>query len=132
VARASGRKEPWTELGWVPPKKCGMRNAMRMRAACQGGTHSTLRWLKGGIFAIFPRYHGRQDSGSRPMAKLSIILPSVFHGDVAATIKSFEENTKSLDYEIVVVSPFEVARPRVVWVPERNPRGNVAANVEAF
>src|SRR5690348_2140805 len=66
------------------------------------------------------------------MPKLSIILPSVFPDDVAATIKSFAESTKSLDYEIVVVSPFEVAHPRVVWIREANPRGNVAANVEAF
>ena len=97
-----------------------------------GATHATLRWLKGLIFAIFRAVSSREDSASAAMAKLSVILPSVYPDDVATTIKSFEENTKSLDYEIVVVSPFEVARPRVVWVPEENPRGNVAANSEAF
>jgi GT2 family glycosyltransferase len=66
------------------------------------------------------------------VAKVSIILPSVFPDDVAATIKSFHETTKTVDYEIVVVSPFEVKQPRVVWIAEKDPRGNVAANAEAF
>jgi hypothetical protein len=64
--------------------------------------------------------------------KLSIILPSVFPNDVAETIRSFHETTRAVDYEIIVVSPFEVNLPRVVWVKEETPLGNVPANVEAF
>lgn len=63
---------------------------------------------------------------------VSIVLPSVFPGHLHATLDVIAAHTRSIDYEVIVVSPFEVNRPKVKWVREDQPRGNVPANVSAF
>src|SRR5689334_2533687 len=64
--------------------------------------------------------------------KISLTLPSVFPDDLNRTLDMIYATTRTLDYEIVVVSPFEVAKPRVTWVREDEPRGNVPAQAAAF
>ena len=64
--------------------------------------------------------------------RISITLPSLFPDQLAKAIDLIHARTRSADYEIVVVSPFEVAKPKVVWVREDEPRGNVPAHRAAF
>lgn len=64
--------------------------------------------------------------------RLSITLPSLFPDDLARTLDILDRHTRAVDFEVVVVSPFEVQRPRVVWVREDQPRGNAPAHAEAF
>ncbi|HEX9465237.1 MAG TPA: hypothetical protein VGB82_21750 [Alphaproteobacteria bacterium] len=64
--------------------------------------------------------------------RLSITLPSLFPDDLARTLDLLDAHTRAVDFEVVVVSPFEVKRPRVVWVREETPRGNAPAHAAAF
>ncbi len=64
--------------------------------------------------------------------RVSITLPSLFPDHLNKTISLIQARTRSVDYEIIVVSPFEVTGPRVVWVREDQPRGNVPAQRAAF
>ena len=64
--------------------------------------------------------------------KVSISLPSLFPDDLAATLKSIRETTHGIEYEALVVSPFEVAGPDVRWIREDQPRGAAAAHNLAF
>jgi len=60
--------------------------------------------------------------------KLSIVLPSVFPKTLQRAVGNILSVTKGIDYEVVVVSPFEVSGdPRVRWVREETPLGIVAA-----
>lgn len=64
--------------------------------------------------------------------KLSLTLPSLFPDALAITMKNIEATTRDVDYEVVVVSPFEVSGPRIRWVPEGTPSGNCGAHRKAF
>jgi len=64
--------------------------------------------------------------------KLSITLPSLFPDDLRRALAAIEANTRAVDYEVVVVSPFEVRHPRVTWVREEEARGNCPAQLAAF
>lgn len=60
--------------------------------------------------------------------KISLILPGLFPEALAATIRSIFAASQGLDYELVVVTPFEVNGPRIRWVREETPRGNCHAH----
>ncbi|HEX9466021.1 MAG TPA: hypothetical protein VGB82_25760 [Alphaproteobacteria bacterium] len=64
--------------------------------------------------------------------KISIILPSVFPDHLAKALDMIYATTQGVDYEVVVVSPFEVNKPKVRWVHEAEPRGTVPAHVTAY
>ena len=64
--------------------------------------------------------------------KISILLPSVFPDHVAKAIDMIHATSGDVDYEIVVVSPFEVNKPKVRWVHEAVPRGTVPAHAMAY
>lgn len=65
-------------------------------------------------------------------SKLSIILPSIFPNLLERSIRNIYLTTFGCEYEIVVVSPFEVSGKHIVWVPEACQRGNVAAHSIGF
>lgn len=60
----------------------------------------------------------------------SIILPTLRPKLLACTLHSIERNSVGHDYEVVVVSPFEVSGHRVRWSPERTAQGSVAAHIQ--
>lgn len=64
--------------------------------------------------------------------KISFTLPSVFPDDLNRTLDAIYAATRTIDYEIVVVSRFEVSKPKVKWVREDEARGCVPAHVTAF
>jgi len=67
-----------------------------------------------------------------PNHNISILLPSVRPEAVKQTIREFAETNPGFDYEIVVVSPFEVQGENVIWVEEREPLGSVSATFMAY
>lgn len=64
--------------------------------------------------------------------KLSLTLPSLFPDALKAAVTNIYATTRSVDYEIVVVSPFEARGPHITWVREEQPRGNCHAHNVAF
>jgi hypothetical protein len=64
--------------------------------------------------------------------KISFTLPSVFPDDLNRTLDTVYAATRTVDYEIVVVSRFEVSKPKVKWVREDEARGCVPAHAVAF
>jgi len=66
------------------------------------------------------------------MRDISILLPSLRPEAVKTTIEEFELTSMDIDYEIIVVSPFEVKGTRVVWVKEEEPQGSVLATSVAY
>ena len=61
------------------------------------------------------------------MKEISILLPSLRPEAVARSIREFSETNSNVDYEIVVVSPFQVSGINTVWIKEEAPRGSVLA-----
>ncbi len=59
--------------------------------------------------------------------KLSITLPSIFPSLLRRTIDSIYQNTYGVDYEILVMPPFEVHGPFIKWIPEITSTGNCTA-----
>ncbi|MBI3503654.1 MAG: glycosyltransferase [Proteobacteria bacterium] len=59
--------------------------------------------------------------------KLSLVLPSLFPTLIDGAIAAAHEAAAGIEHEIIVVSPYEVSRPGVRWVPETAPRGSIAA-----
>jgi len=59
--------------------------------------------------------------------KLSILLPSLYPEALSHAVANIEAATRGVSYEIVVVSPFEVAHPKVTWAREEQGRGCCAA-----
>lgn len=59
--------------------------------------------------------------------KLSLVLPSLFPTLIDGAIAAAHEAAADIEHEIVVVSPYEISRPGVRWVPETAPRGSIAA-----
>lgn len=59
--------------------------------------------------------------------KLSIVLPTLFAELLPGAIDAAHAAAGDLPHEILVVSPFDPGRDDVRWVPERSPRGSIAA-----
>ena len=64
--------------------------------------------------------------------KLSLTLPTLFPGPAMRVIENVRATVQGLDYEIVVVGPFEVSGPDIRWVREETPRGSAAASATAY
>lgn len=54
--------------------------------------------------------------------KVSITLPSIYPEALARSLKNIRDTTRA-DYEVVVISPFEVQEPNVKWLREEEARG---------
>ncbi len=63
--------------------------------------------------------------------KLSLTLPTLFPGPAARIIENVRATVRDLDYEIIVVGPFEVSGPEIRWIREEAPRGVGAAHTTA-
>jgi hypothetical protein len=61
------------------------------------------------------------------MKEISILLPSLRFNALAKSISEFDNTNSDVDYEIVVVSPFEVEGIKTVWVPEIGRLGTILA-----
>lgn len=68
----------------------------------------------------------------RTTLKVSFTLPTLFPDAIHRAIANINASVREVDYEILVVSPFPVEGPRVVWVEEGEPRGNCGAHAMAF
>lgn len=66
------------------------------------------------------------------MPELSILLPSLRPDCVEERIKEFAAEAERLDYELIIVSPFEVSGPCVRWIHETEARGCLAAMQQAY
>ncbi len=64
--------------------------------------------------------------------QLSVLIASIRPARVHNAIARLRPDLAPYDYEIVVVSPFEISGPRIVWVPEETPRGGVHATNLGF
>ena len=64
--------------------------------------------------------------------KLSLTLPTLFPGPAARIIENVRATVRDIDYEIVVVSPFEVSGPDIRWIKEETPKGCGAAHAVAY
>jgi hypothetical protein len=64
--------------------------------------------------------------------KVSITLPSLFPTLLGKCLTHIRATVTGIDYEVVVVSPFEVEGPDIVWVREDRPAGNCAAHRLAY
>jgi GT2 family glycosyltransferase len=62
------------------------------------------------------------------MKDISIILPSLRPREVNKTISEFYDTNSDVNYEIIVVSPFEVMGLNVKWIPESERLGTIMAN----
>lgn len=62
--------------------------------------------------------------------ELSVLMCSIRPSHARDAIERLRPDLAAFEHEIVVVSPFEVEGPRIVWVREEAPRGSVnAANL---
>lgn len=66
------------------------------------------------------------------MPQISITLPTLRPKLAQARVEDFHSTHPNTDYELLIVSPFEMVGPRVVWTNEGQPRGGVAAQRLAF
>ena len=64
--------------------------------------------------------------------KLSLTLPTLFPGPAMRVIENVRATVRDIDYEIIVVGPFEVTGPDIQWVREETPRGSAAASATAY
>ena len=64
--------------------------------------------------------------------KVSITLPTLHEKLAELVIDKIYETTENIDYEIVVVSPFEMSGPNIKWVPETEAKGNCGAHATAW
>ena len=66
------------------------------------------------------------------MPLFSLSLPSLREENAELVIRHIEAHSAGVDYEIVVVSPFEIRGPRIVHVLEEEPLGNCSAHAAAY
>ena len=68
------------------------------------------------------------------MKKISISLPTLFPELLKGACEAIYRAAapQEFELEIVIVSPFEVSGPGIVWVHEKEPRGNSAAHESAY
>lgn len=64
--------------------------------------------------------------------KLSLTLPSLFPEPAIRVIENVRATVRDIDYEILLVSPFEVTGPNVRWVREETPKGAGVASAIAY
>ena len=64
--------------------------------------------------------------------EISVLLPSLRPELLSRTVKEFSETNSDVNYEIIVVSPFEVKTDRVIWVKEDKSEGSVVATNRAY
>jgi hypothetical protein len=64
--------------------------------------------------------------------KISIIIPSVREKEAMQIISAFEETNSTFDYEIVLVSPFEIKTNKVFWIPELELLGSSLATQNGY
>ena len=60
--------------------------------------------------------------------KLSLTLPSLFPEPAMRAIENVRATVRDIDYEIVVVSPFEVSGPDIRWVKEETLLSGIVAS----
>jgi GT2 family glycosyltransferase len=68
----------------------------------------------------------------RRRRRVSVTIPSLNPRLLADTVGALATNSTELDIEAVVVSTLEARGPGVVWVPETERRGSIAAHALAF
>lgn len=66
------------------------------------------------------------------MPEISILLPSIRPDLAQRCIEEFAATAAQVDYEIILVSPFDISLPRVVHIPELERRGVIHAMNEAY
>ena len=66
------------------------------------------------------------------MPVFSLSMPSLRQDNAELVIKYIHDCSEGADYEIVVVSPFEIRGPRIKHVPEKEAHGNCSAHAEAY
>lgn len=66
------------------------------------------------------------------MPKVSITLPSLRPDLLSDCVRVLHASAGFDDFEIIVVSPFEAAGPRLRWIPEAEPAGNCRAHALAY
>jgi len=66
------------------------------------------------------------------MSDISILLPSLREKEVNIVIDEFAKTNRNVNYEIVVVSPFEVKGEKVVYVKEECSARSVSATRNAY
>lgn len=94
------------------------------------------------LFARCPRHHKsylhRTPAGNRyrdpvqrnAMLRTSITLPSLHPELLFRALRNIRQTTFG-EYEVIVVSPFEVSAPNVIWVREEEPKGCACAHARA-
>ena len=66
------------------------------------------------------------------MPLFSLSLPTLRQENAELVIKYIHDCSAGYDYEIVVVSPFEIRGPQIRHVPEPEARGNCSAHAAAY
>src|SRR5215813_11581987 len=66
------------------------------------------------------------------MPEIAILLPSLRRSAVSRRIIEFSATNPDVDYEIVIVSPFQVQGRNVLHVPEEERRGVIRAVNAAY
>jgi len=64
--------------------------------------------------------------------EISILIASLREEELKKRLKEYNNLDIKTDYEIIVVSPFEVIHPKVKWIKEEEIRGNVYAMEQAY
>ena len=66
------------------------------------------------------------------MPLFTLSLPTLRKENAELVIRQIHKHSAGFDYEIVVVSPFEMQGPRIKHVPEPEARGNCSAHAAAY
>lgn len=66
------------------------------------------------------------------MPQVTVILPSVRPDLLTDCVQRMHATAGFDDFEVAVISPFEVHGPRIRWFPEHTRRGVIAAHAEAY
>jgi GT2 family glycosyltransferase len=74
--------------------------------------------------------HNTENDGT--VNKVSILIASLREEELKKRLEEYDNIQININYEIVVVSPFEVVHPKVKWVKEEERKGNVYAMQKAF
>lgn len=64
--------------------------------------------------------------------KFSLTLPSLFPAALPDCLRNIFAATRDVEYEILIVSPFEVSGRNIRWIREETPAGNCRAHRMAF
>ncbi len=64
--------------------------------------------------------------------KLSLTLPTLFPEPATRIIENVRATVRDLDYEIIVVGPFDMSGPDIRSIREETPAGAAAAHMTAY